>query len=264
MPSTRIAFSPRLRRSRPSRGAHVEPGQLAHAVEAVADGVAVGEQASRPSWPRCRRPRGRTRACGPARSRTARRRPRAAPPSPRGSAAARWGPRSSRAAAAGRRRSPRTRAALTPRASATLAASSASAPARCRSTGSAAGRLSVTTSGETVEAQLHLLEHRVRGAAARARAVAGHEDHQLAVGRRGRGSPAGAVRQRARRSQLDRRSQRGALHRARAAPGHGEHARAPVALLGVLGTRAGDDDLGRRRSGRSRAPPLEPGCSRGR
>ena len=47
MPSTRIAFSPRLSFSRPSLELDVEAGELAHALEAVVDRVAVGEQALR-------------------------------------------------------------------------------------------------------------------------------------------------------------------------------------------------------------------------
>ena len=110
MPSTRIAFRPRPSFSRPSVDDDVEPGQVAHALEPVADRVAVGEQPLRRCRRRCRRRRGTSRASARGRSRTARRRRRAARPSRRRSAAARPGPRSSPAAAAGRRRCPRTRA----------------------------------------------------------------------------------------------------------------------------------------------------------
>ena len=135
MPSTRIAFRPRPSRSRPSVEETSSPREVAHALEPVADRVAVGEQPLRGAGDVAVARRGRSRASARGRSRTGRRRRPAARPSPRRSAAARPGPRSWRAAAAGRRRCSRTRARRPPpssagRASATLAASSASWPAR--------------------------------------------------------------------------------------------------------------------------------------
>ena len=44
MPSTRMAFRPRPRRSRPSVELTSSPVQLAHPLEPVADRVAVGEE----------------------------------------------------------------------------------------------------------------------------------------------------------------------------------------------------------------------------
>ena len=86
----------------------VQPAEVAHALEPVADRVPVGEQARRRSGRRCRRSPGTSRASARGRSRTARRRRRAARPSRRRSAAARPGPRSWPAAAGDRRRSRRT------------------------------------------------------------------------------------------------------------------------------------------------------------
>ena len=94
----------------PVARADVEPAQLAHALQAVVDRVAVGEQPLRGAGDVAVGLQERLERRARARSRTARRRPRAARPSRRRSAAARPGSRSSPTAAAGRRRSARRRA----------------------------------------------------------------------------------------------------------------------------------------------------------
>ena len=234
--------------------ADVELGQLADAVEAVADRVAVGEEAlGGPGDAAVGVEEGLERAdqLGLVLVVVVDQRRDGLLVE---ALAARSGPRSSPAAAGGRRRSPRTRANDSPRASATFAASSASAPARWRSAGSVVGRLSATVSGVAGQARLELGQHRLR--------------------RRGRpasaplpGTRITSSRSRARRAAFvaldaaapagpgDGRRQRRPLDRARAALGERQHPRAPVALLGVLRAGAHDDHAG---AAAARSQPSSP------
>ncbi len=129
----------------PVGGADVEPRELAHALEAVADRVAVREEALRGAGDVAVGVEERLDRRRRDRSRTARRRRPAARPSRRRSAAARPGPRTSPTAAGGRRPSPRRRAPgarRRPRRRWRRAAPRCAA--RCRSAESGHGRLRPT------------------------------------------------------------------------------------------------------------------------
>ena len=250
MPSTRIALRPSDEALAAVGRADVEAAQLAHALEAVADRVAVGEEllggagdvavGVEERLERAHQLGLVLLVVGDAAARRSR----------RGSAAARPGPRSSRAAAAGRRRSPRTTSERRPRASATFAASSASAPARWRSAGSR--RRAAERDGDRVagQAAVELAQDRRRPRARRLGPSPGHDDHELAIGALPAPRPAAAAGGPARRRRERERARSPRAPRSATR----QHARAPVALLGLLRAGARDEHARARGRGRSRAP----------
>ena len=124
--------------------------------------------------------------------------------------------------------------ARSPRASATFAARSASAPARCRSAGSVAWRLRADRDHEAGQVRLELVQHGGRRSAPHGRSPPGT---RITSSRSAsRPAPSWAARAVARPARLRQRGQRAALDGACAALGQRQDARAPVALLAALRT----------------------------
>ena len=209
--------------------ADVEPGELPHALEAVADRVAVGEQPLGGAGDVAVGLEEGLDASARARSRTARRRRRAARPSRRRSAAARPGPRSSRSAAAGRRPTPRRRARAARRRP--RRRWRPAAPRRRRGAGrpgrGAGGCARARRCGRAGRSAARAGRPRPRARAV-ASSAPGQEDHDL-----------GARRASARAAST---AAAPGSDGARAALGHGEHALAPAVLGRHVRVGARDDD----------------------